>query len=83
MKINEIIQVALFFGLLIGLTRSSAGSWRASFKARRPSSIRCCDAGKNGLLGRWVDEQAEMTWKGYFLAVARFQTSSAFFRSWV
>ena len=73
MKINEIIQVALFFGLLIGLTPIIGRFMARVFQGQktflhpllRPVERMVYWAGG-------VEEQAEMTWKGYFLAVLVF-----------
>jgi K+-transporting ATPase ATPase A chain len=73
MKMNEVIQVALFFGLLIGLTpllgrfmaRVFQGEKTFLHPLLRPLERLVYWAGG-------VEEQAEMTWKGYFMAVLVF-----------
>jgi K+-transporting ATPase ATPase A chain len=73
MKTNEVIQVALFFGLLIGLTPPLGRFMARVFQGEktflqpllRPVERLVYWAGG-------VDERAEMTWKGYFLAVLVF-----------
>jgi K+-transporting ATPase ATPase A chain len=73
MKTNEIIQVALFFGLLIGLTPILGRFMARVFQGQKTflhPLLRPVER-----LAYWaggVDEQAEMTWKGYFLAVLVF-----------
>ena len=73
MKTNEVIQVALFFGLLIGLTPIIGRFMARVFQGQRTflhPLLRPVER-----LVYWaggVDEQAEMTWKGYFLAVLVF-----------
>jgi K+-transporting ATPase ATPase A chain len=73
MKMNEVMQVALFFGLLIGLTPILGRFMARVFQGQktflhpllRPVERLVYWAGG-------VNEQAEMTWKGYFLAVLVF-----------
>jgi K+-transporting ATPase ATPase A chain len=73
MKMNEFVQVALFFGLLIGLTPILGRFMARVFQGQktflhpllRPVERLVYWAGG-------VDEKAEMTWKGYFLAVLVF-----------
>src|ERR1017187_1461113 len=73
MKINEIIQVALFFGLLIGLTPIIGRFMARVFQGKRTflhPLLRPVE--KMVYWAGGVEEQAEMTWKGYFLAVLVF-----------
>ena len=70
MKVNDVIQLLLYFGLLIGLTPLLGGFMARVFKGERTFL--------SGILGpveKWtyrlsgVDEKEEMSWKRYFLAV--------------
>ena len=73
MKMNEVIQVALFFGLLIGLTPLLGRFMARVFQGQRTflhPLLRPVERMVYWAGG--VDEQAEMTWKGYFLAVLVF-----------
>jgi len=73
MKANEIVQLVLYFGLLIGLTPVLGGFMGRVFQGQR--------TWLSGILGpveRWfyrlggVDATEEMSWKRYFLAVVMF-----------
>jgi K+-transporting ATPase ATPase A chain len=76
MKTNEVIQVALFFGLLIGLTPPIGRFMARVFQGQntflhpllRPVERLAYWAGG-------VDERAEMSWMGYFLAVLIFNVA--------
>jgi K+-transporting ATPase ATPase A chain len=73
MKMNEIIQLALFFGLLIGLTPLLGRFMARVFKGEKTwlhPLLRPVER-----LVYWtggVDEKSEMSWKGYFAAVLIF-----------
>ena len=73
MKMNEVMQVALFFGLLIGLTPLMGRFMARVFQGQRTflhPLLRPVEK-----LVYWaggVDENAEMSWMGYFLAVLVF-----------
>jgi K+-transporting ATPase ATPase A chain len=73
MKENEVIQLLLYFGLLIGLTPVLGGFMARVFEGQRTFL--------SGVLGPveraiyrlgGVDETEEMTWKRYFLALLVF-----------
>src|ERR1017187_499848 len=73
MKMNEVFQVALFFGLLIGLAPLLGRFMARVFQGKRTflhPLLRPVE--KMVYWAGGVDEQAEMTWKGYFLAVLVF-----------
>jgi len=73
MKMNEVFQVALFFGLLIGLAPLVGRFMARVFKGQRTflhPLLRPVE--KMVYWAGGVEEQAEMTWKGYFLAVLIF-----------
>jgi K+-transporting ATPase ATPase A chain len=73
MKMNEVFQVALFFGLLIGLTPLLGRFMARVFQGQRTflhPLLRPVEGWIYWAGG--VEEQAEMSWKGYFLAVLVF-----------
>ena len=73
MKMNEVFQVALFFGLLIGLAPLVGRFMARVFQGQRTflhPLLRPVERMVYWAGG--VEEQAEMTWKGYFLAVLVF-----------
>jgi K+-transporting ATPase ATPase A chain len=73
MKTNEVIQVALFFGLLIALTPLLGRFMARVFQGQRTFLHPLLRPVEN--LVYWaggVEENAEMSWKGYFLAVLVF-----------
>ncbi len=73
MKTNEVIQVALFFGLLIGLTPILGRFMARVFQGEKTflhPLLRPVE--KLAYVAGGVDEHAEMSWIGYFLAVLVF-----------
>jgi K+-transporting ATPase ATPase A chain len=73
MKTNEVIQVALFFGLLIGLTPILGRFMARVFQGQKTFLHPLLQPVEK--LVYWaggVEEQAEMSWKTYFLAVLLF-----------
>jgi K+-transporting ATPase ATPase A chain len=76
MKMNEVVQVILFFGLLIGLAPVIGRFMARVFQGQRTwlhPLLRPVE--KMVYWAGGVDEQAEMTWKGYFLAVLIFNVA--------
>jgi len=73
MRMNEVIQVAVFFGLLIGLTPLLGRFMARVFQGQRTflhPLLRPVERMVYWAGG--VEEQAEMSWMGYFLAVLVF-----------
>ena len=73
MKTNEVIQVALFFGLLIGLTPLVGRFMARVFQGQRTflhPLLRPVESLVYAAGG--VEEKAEMSWMGYFLAALAF-----------
>jgi K+-transporting ATPase ATPase A chain len=73
MKANELLQLALYFGLLIGLTPVLGGYMARVFEGKRTLL-----SGVLGPIEKWVyrlggvDANEEMSWKRYFAAVLIF-----------
>jgi K+-transporting ATPase ATPase A chain len=73
MKMNEVIQMAVFFGLLIGLTPVLGRFMARVFQGQR-TWLHPILGPIEKLIYRLgaVDEKGEMSWQGYFLAVIVF-----------
>jgi potassium-transporting ATPase potassium-binding subunit len=73
MKANEVIQILLYFGLLVGLTPLLGGFMARVFEGRRTFLSRLLGPVERGIyrLGG-VSADEEMSWKRYFAAVLIF-----------